>query len=69
MAIPFWKAIANMLLEEARLGHVPDPREADFFNRNGCPESDAGKFLAELKCIAAKARDKGRVTEQERGPI
>jgi hypothetical protein len=48
MAIPFWKVIANMLLEEARLGCAPDLSEAAFFNRNGCPESDVCKFLAEL---------------------
>ena len=46
MAIPFWKVIANMLLEEARLGCAPDLSEAAFFNRNGCPESDVCKFLA-----------------------
>ena len=57
MAIHFWKAIAKMLLEEARLGCSPDPSEAAWFNRNGCPEADVSKCLADLERIAAKARE------------
>ena len=61
MAVPVWKTIANMLLEEARLGCAPGPSEAAFFNRNGCLEADVSKFLADLGRIAAQARAKAEM--------